>query len=186
MSDKELKAADEAPSSVKLLRQIDGYVGIAELGLLCFFLAVMILAGVWETYAFFAKSNEAKPAELIKYAVFFSALTGASLAAQRGQMISMDIVSRLLSPKTRAWVRVFTTLFAAVMCLAMVYKGYDVYEVVSKSKEKYIYISHAKGAMAVVLAGLVLTFHFVLHTICDVIYLTSGKLPPESTEVRAH
>lgn len=176
----------EEPEAVQLLRKVDGYVGVFELAVLCLFLVVMICAGMWETYAFFTKSNEAKPAELIKYAVFFSALAGAALAAQRQQMISMDIVSRLLSPRTRAWVRVVTTLFAAVMCIFMAYKGWLVYEVKAKGPDESIYISEAKGALGVVIAGLFLTFHFVVHVLVDLIYLLTGKVPPEDTTVKAH
>gem|GEM_PF-3402541 len=179
--------ADDAPAAVQLLKKLDGWVGTAEVALLCIFLAGMILSGVWETWAFFTKSNEAKPAELIKYSVFFAALTGAALSAQRQQLISMDIVSRLLSPRTRAVVRVITTVFSAFICIMLVMKAKEVYDVVAKdSAEKYIYISKAKGALAVTLAGLLLVFHFCVHALVDIMYLASGKVPPEHNEVSVH
>jgi len=180
-----------APALVKTLRKVDGYIGVGELALLCLFLVIMIGSGVWETYAFFTKTNEAKPAELIKFSVFFGALTGAALAAQRGQMISMDIISRLLSPKTRAWVRVVTTIFTVAMCFYMVKKGWQVYDVKAaeagkKGAEHYYYFNQAHGALAVALAGVMLAFHFTLHTVVDVAYLATGKVPPEDDEVKVH
>jgi TRAP-type C4-dicarboxylate transport system permease small subunit len=179
-------AREEEPTSVLLLRRVDHAVGLAETALLVVWLIGLVGVGVYQLVAshFFDK-NETWPYELVRYSVFFIAMTAAALAAQRQRMIHMDVVTRALSPRTRAVLRILTGLFVIAVCLLLVQAGMDLRATPSARNLPYSYISASTGYLALPIGAALIAFHFALHAIIEVLYLAGGKIAPEP-ETGAH
>jgi TRAP-type C4-dicarboxylate transport system permease small subunit len=179
-------AREEEPSSVLLLRRVDHAFGLAETALLVVWLVGLVGVGVYQLVAshIFDK-NETWPYELVRYSVFFIAMTAAALAAQRQRMIHMDVVTRMLAPRTRALLRILTGLFVIAVCLLLFQAGMDLRATPSAQNLPYSYIPASTGYLALPLGAALIAFHFALHTIIEVLYLAGGKVAPEP-EAGAH
>jgi TRAP-type C4-dicarboxylate transport system permease small subunit len=168
------------PAGARALRQLNDWLGRIETGALALLLALLVGTGVYQTIAaHFFEKNETWPYEIIRYSVFFIAMTGASLAAAKSRMINMDVVTRLLQPKTRAALRVATSLFAVAVCFILFKGGMDMRDTAAGRNEGYDYISPSNGLLALPLGAILIGFHFLLHAVIDVLWLTGGKVPPE-------
>ena len=176
----EARVLDGEPGGARALRQLNDWMGRIETGALALLLALLVGTGVYQTVAaHFFEKNATWPYEIIRYCVFFIAMTGASLAAARSRMINMDVVTRLLKPKTRAGLRVATSLFVVAVCFLLFKGGMDMRDTAAGRNEGYDYISPSTGLLALPLGALVIGLHFLLHAVIDVMWLAGGKLPPE-------
>lgn len=64
---------------------------------------------------------------VLRVLLLWSALLGAMVATRHDKHISIDIVSKWLSPPLRAFSKIFSSLFAAIMCgMASYYAGWFV------------------------------------------------------------
>jgi TRAP-type C4-dicarboxylate transport system permease small subunit len=171
---------EEEPTSVLLLRRVDQAVGLAETALLVVWLVALVGVGVFQLVAshLFDK-NETWPYELVRYSVFFIAMTAAALAAQRQRMIHMDVVTRMLSPRTRAVLRILTGLFVIAICLLLFQAGMDLRATESAQSQNYAYIPASTGYLALPIGAALIGFHFAIHALIEVLYLAGGKVAPE-------
>lgn len=173
------KPFPDDPPIARIVRRIDGYVGFAEQCVLFFLLVFLVVV----TCLWFFTSHLSTPLENasydVRYACFLSAMLGGAFAAHHRRLLSMDVVSHLVHGKVKAWMRVSTTVFAAVIAGLFLKYGLYVYESTSKEKTTSHWMPGwaAHGAMAIG-AGLLL-FHLVVQIIIDVDYLARGKTPPE-------
>ena len=102
-----------------------------------------------------------------------------ALAAAKSRMINMDVVTRLLQPKTRAALRIATALFAVAVCFLLFKGGMDMRDTAAGRNEGYDYISPSTGLLALPIGALLIGLHFLLHAIVDLLWLAGGKVPPE-------
>ena len=176
----EAKVLEGEPAGARALRQLNDWLGRIETGALALLLALLVGTGVYQTLAaHFFEKNDTWPYEIIRYSVFFIAMTGAALAAAKARMINMDVVTRLLRPRTRAALRVGTSLFAVAVCFFLFKGGMDMRDTAAGRNEAYDYISPSSGLLALPIGAVLIGFHFLLHAIIDAIWLAGGKLPPE-------
>lgn len=168
------------PGGARALRQLNDWLGRIETGALVLMLALLVGTGVYQTAAaHFFNKNETWPYEIIRYSVFFIAMTGAALASARSRMINMDVVTRLLQPKTRAALRVATALFAVAVCFILFKGGMDMRDTAAGRNEAYDYISPSNGLLALPIGAILIGLHFLLHAVIDILWLAGGKVPPE-------
>jgi len=155
------------------LRRIDATLGIAEAGLLALFVTALIAVGAFQaiTGNLFGKTFTGTN-EVIRYSVFCIAMTGSALAAQRKRLISMDVLSRLLSVKARAVLRIVLACFTVAMCALLAYSAWDVYLVARG--EDYQVIPKTVSLFFLPGGAALIGLHITLHAAIDAIHLWSG------------
>jgi TRAP-type C4-dicarboxylate transport system permease small subunit len=118
--------------------------------------------------------------------VFFIAMGGAALAAQRLRMIGMDVLSRFFSRRTRALVRLLHTVLVLFICYLVVTAGLKVRAGEAAHKDDYVFISRQLALLALPVGTGLIGFHYLLHSLIDLSYLLRGREPPEEAEMPLH
>lgn len=177
----------EVPPLAAALARIDRAVGTVELVAVSIFLAALIGTAVYQFIAskFFHKYDN-WPFEVIRYSVFFIAMSAAALAAQQKKMMAIDFVPRLLSPRARAICRVVTGLAVVFVCYLLFRGALMVRESIAKTTEHYDVVDPLVGVLALPIGAGLIGFHFLVHALIELVYLGSGKLPPEEQAVSVH
>lgn len=171
--------ADE-PAAAARLRRIDEGIGRAETAVLIVAVTMLIGIAIYQVIADkLLDSRPTWPFEVIRYSVFFVAMGGASLAAQRKGMFNMDLVTRKFSPRGRSILRIATAVVVAVLCALVIKVGLTLRANTFNTKEAHEVFSEADGYTALIVGMGLIALHFVLHAAIEVIYLASGKIPPD-------
>ncbi len=171
--------ADEPPAAARL-RRIDEGIGRVETGALI--VLVTMLVGIAVYQVILDKLMDERPTwpfEVIRYSVFFVAMMGASLAAQRKGMFNMDLVTRKFSPRGRAILRIGTAVLVAVLLALVIKAALTLRANTFTTKEAHEVFKEADGYTALIVGAGLIALHFVLHAVIEVIYLASGKIPPD-------
>jgi TRAP-type C4-dicarboxylate transport system permease small subunit len=179
-------AVPEPPPGVTVLRTIDGAIGVVEHAIVAFTLGALILVGAASAVASnFFQHSIVWSFEAIRYSVFFIAMFGAALAAQSGKLISMDIVSRLVRPRVRAYLRFLTGVFTLAMCWFLVKGGWMLHESFA-GETTYELIKPSIGVLALPIGAGLIAFHVFVRMIIDGLYLKAGVELPEDAAPSAH
>lgn len=171
--------ADEPPLAARV-RRVDEGIGRAEIGVVI--IAVCMLIGVAVYQVILDKLFDERPTwpyEVVRFSVFFVAITGASLAAQRKGMFNMDLVTRKFSPRGRSYLRIATAVLVAVLLALVINTALTLRANTFSTKESHEVISNADGYLALIAGCGLIAIHFVLHAVIEVIYLVNGKIPPD-------
>ncbi len=171
--------ADEPPAAARL-RRIDEGIGRVEVGALI--VAVTLLIGVAIYQVILEKLFDERPTwphEVVRFSVFFVAMGGASLASQRKGMFNMDLVTRKFSPRVRSMLRIGAAVLVAVLLALVIKAALTLRANTFTTKEAHEVFSEADGYTALVAGAGLIALHFVLHAAIEVIYLASGKIPPD-------
>ncbi len=173
------------PKGLAIIQKIDNGIGLFEQAFLV--LALFSLIGVG-TYQFVAGNlfdvHSTWPFEALQYLVFATAMGGAALSAQKGQMITMDFIARKLPAKARVFLRLATSLVVVLACYIL-YKG-GLRAAAATTAEEYEVIAASKAYMVLPIGAALIAIHYILHGISDVLYLTAGQIPPEEEGPQAH
>lgn len=111
MSDRHLP-----PALARLLRLVTWI----ENGLLILLLALMVsLAGAQIVFRNLLDTSILGVDQLLRLLVLWVAMLGAVAASREAKHIGVDVISRWLSPRTRAGVRVLTDLFTITVCVLL-------------------------------------------------------------------
>ena len=165
--------------SVRAIRRFDNAVGLLEQAALAVFLLVLIGIGVTQAVTIkFGTGLGVWSFEVLRYSVFFIAMTGAALSAHTGQLIAMDFVTRMLGRSARVRLKILLRLFTIVICGLLVEGGLQLTDSVSGAGEHTI--DPGVGLMALPIGAGLIGLHVTLHLIIDLIYVSRGELPPES------
>lgn len=176
-------AGATVPGSVRVLRAIDNALGTFEHAVLVVLLLVLVGTGAGQAIATKLGTSWAWSFELIRYSVFFIAMTGAALSAHTEQLIAMDFVTRMLRPRRRAQLRVVLRVLTIAVCVLLIVGG----KMLSGAATATMYhvINPRWGLLALPIGAGLMATHVLLHTAIDVIYLTSGRTPPEGAVPRS-
>lgn len=175
----------DMPSGVGSLAKVDNAIGLIEQAFLMVFLFSLITVGTYQFVAgYLFNVNSTWPFEALQYLVFAIAMIGAALAAQKNQMMSMDFLSRKLSDKNRTMLRIATNLFVIFACYLLVRGGLK--GVVATEGAEYELLPKAKAYLVLPIGAALIAIHYILHTLCDVLYLSAGQIPPEEEGMKAH
>lgn len=170
--------AEPVGSLARGANKLDSALGTLELALLCAFLAALISVGTAQALASkLFGTSWTWSFDAIRYSVFFIAMTGAALSAQAERQIAMDFVTRMLSPRGRAWLRLTLRFFVIAMCGVLAVGGNAVRA--TTAGEDYELIPPELGLLALPIGAVLIGMHMLLHIVVDLDFLTRGELPPE-------
>ena len=171
--------ADEPPAAARV-RRIDEGIGRAETGVLIVAVTMLIGVAVYQVIADkLLDERPTWPFEVIRYSVFFVAIAGASLAAQRKGMFNMDLVTRKFSPRGRSILRIATAVLVAGLCLMVINSALTLRTNTFNTKEAHEVLAEADGYLALILGMGLIAVHFLHHAVVEVLYLVNGKIPPD-------
>lgn len=171
-------AAELDSGFVHALRMIDRALGMLEQTLLCLFLLILIGVGAIQAVASQLGTSWIWSFEIIRYSVFFIAMTGAALSAHTEQLISMDLVSRALGARGRARLTIALRLFTAVICVLLIVGGLKLRD--AAGEPMYHLIDPRMGLLALPIGAALMGMHVLLHSLVDLVYLLHGRLPPRA------
>ncbi len=169
-------ALDAVPAVVKLLSGVDRFFGLVEQTVLVLLLLVLIGVGAGQAVATKFDTSWPWSFELIRYSVFFIAMTGAALSAHTQQLIAMDFVTRMLAPRGRARLKIILRLFTVFVCILLVKGGLLLSDAASATL--YHVVNPRHGLLALPIGAGLIALHVTLHLVIDVIYLLGGRVPP--------
>jgi TRAP-type C4-dicarboxylate transport system permease small subunit len=171
-----LSFPDDGPLAARL-RSIDTLIGKVEQVVLVALLAIVTLvAGTHALLDRIAHVRLEFKDDVIRGGTFTIALLGAAFATQQARNLSMDLVSRRLSPRTRLMLKVVLALFTIFVVVLFVNAGLTTVDI-QKPSEQLISARHI--AWMIPIGGVLIIVHTLVHTIIDIDYLVRGKTPPE-------
>lgn len=180
----EVHPPENEPGPVRALRRVDDTLGIVEQAAVGLFLATLIVVSVYKFAAgFIFDHNPPWPKTFIQWSVFLVATSAATLSAKTGQMISMDFVTRKLTGKQRAALRVVVALFTICVCVLFAHGAMIARDTIRATPDV---LDERLVATALPIALGTIAVHVLLHGIIDAIYLIRGQTPPEPEEPSAH
>ena len=173
------------PGFAGLLYRIDAALGQVELIAAALFVAGLTLVAVTQFAVITIFNGKLAWAdEMIRFLVFFSAMSAATVAAQQRRMMAIDIVPRLISPKARTILRVVLALFVVFICVLLVYAGWENRLSELKKQQPVTHMISVPDAMlALPIGAALIGLHFLFQAIIDGSYLLHGQIPPETEAV---
>ena len=177
-------ATGNRPELAGKLLLIDTAIGFVEQAFLVVVLFSLIGVG---TYQFIASHlfdiNSTWPFEALRYLVFFTAMGGAALSAQKGRMISMDFLARKLPAKKQVILRIGIAGFVMFACF-LLFKG-GMY-VRNSAGTEYEVFKPGTALLALPVGAALIGVHYMLQALVDAVYLAAGQLPPREEGPQAH
>ncbi len=172
----------EDPGWVQTLLKIDRGVGLAEQSLLVLLLGTLIGIGAYQAIGRnFFNHSPVWSFEVLRYSVFFIAMTGAALSAHTKQVIRMDVLTRILSPRGRTYARIATALFTIFICCFLGYAGMKLRGAVLDESD-YELIRPATGVLAIPIGMALIAFHMSVQIAVYAATLARGDLPEEDRQ----
>lgn len=169
---------DDGPVAASL-RRIDSYVGQVEQLALFGLLLVIVGIGVIQAIATKAFNHSFLWSfDAVRAGTFAIAMAGAAFASHQARHLSMDLVSRKVSGRTRQLLRIAMGLFTVFATALLFYSGYHLTDRLWNEAGNHSIPPHLVALMIPVGCALIM-FHTAMHLLIDVDYLRRGKLPPE-------
>ena len=160
---------------MSLLRTLDKFFQKIELVLLVTFLGSMVLLAFTQVVLRnFFDTGFIWADTIVRHLVLWSAFVGAALATSEDRHISIDALTRFLSPRTKHIAMVFTSTFALVVCyyLAMAAWTY-VFEERQYGGELVLSIQTWVALLIIPLGYHLLSFHFFVKAIESLVMVFS-------------
>jgi TRAP-type C4-dicarboxylate transport system permease small subunit len=175
----ELSYPDDGKLS-RNVRWLDNWIGRIEQIVLVALLACVVLAAAGHALLDrFAHIQLSFKDEVVRGGTFAIAMLGAAFASHQARHLSMDLVSRRLSPRARLFLKVILAAFTIFIVVLLVRSGFHVIAQEKELKEEDHLISSVRIAYLIPIGGALVILHTVLHTIIDVDYIVRRKTPPE-------
>lgn len=175
-------AADEPPPprAAALIRRFDDAMGLGERVLLAMVFAGLVGVGFYNTFVDLVWNERPLWAlELIKVCVFAIAMLGAAFATHLDRNFSLDLVSRLLGQRGRAYLRIAINVTTIVAAYLLYYGGELVRESLGKAHESHELVPISVIGWFMPIAGVLILLHAINHTVIEVVYLADGRTAPE-------
>lgn len=171
----------DASDLVRSLRRFDRAVGLVEQAVLVVLLATVILVPLVNLGAFWATNERVfEHGDLMsRYAVFGIAMVGGAFAAHHQRLLSLDLVSKKLSAKGRAVLRVVLALFAVAMCGLMVQQSLAEHARASAVSKATGLLTDVNASLWVPIGMGLLALHLVIQAVVELDYLARGKAGPD-------
>jgi TRAP-type C4-dicarboxylate transport system permease small subunit len=159
------------------MRQIDAWIGRVEQVALVALLGMVVLTAAGHALLdrLAGVRLEFKD-QVVRAGTFAVAMIGAAFATHQGRHLSMDLVSRRLSPRARLFLKVLLALFTIATVVLVVRSGLHLFD---REKDDGQLLSTHHLALLIPFSGALIILHTVLHTIIDVDYIVRRKTPPE-------
>jgi TRAP-type C4-dicarboxylate transport system permease small subunit len=162
------------------IRLVDRYAGIAEQVVLFAMLGVVVFAGAAQAISTKLMGKSLMWSfDLVRGGTFAIALIGAAFASHQARHLSMDIVSRFISPRRRQILRIVLGLFTIFAGYLLLSSGLRLHERVAAEGGHRGLVPIETIALMIPIGSALIMFHTLLHLLIDADYLVRGKLPPE-------
>jgi TRAP-type C4-dicarboxylate transport system permease small subunit len=155
------------------LRRIDRGLGIAEQAVMVALLLVIVVVAAATVLTHIAWADEA-----IRYGVFAMAMVGGAYATHHQRLLSMDVVSRSLSARGRAWLRVVLALFTLGMTALLFQGGLQILNLQTSANQSG-QISTVVPAMFIPIGMAMIGVHLLLQAVIELEYLRRSLTAPE-------
>ena len=167
---------DDGPLASRV-RRADTWLGNAEQIVLVALLAAVVLTAAGHALLdrIAGVRLEFKD-QVVRAGTFAIAMLGAAFASYQARHLSMDLVSRQLSPRARLVLKVILALSTIAIVVFVVRSGLHL---IDREKDEEQLLSTRRIAFLIPLGGALIILHTVLHTIIDVDYIVRRKTPPE-------
>lgn len=170
---------DDGPVAAKL-RLVDRYAGLVEQVVLVATLAMVVFAGAAQAISTKVLGKSLLWSfDLVRGGTFAIALIGAAYASHQARHLSMDIVSRFISPRKRQVLRIVLGVFTIFAAYLLLSSGLRLHERVAAEGGHQALIPISTLALMIPVGAALIMFHTLLHLLIDTDYLRRGKLPPE-------
>lgn len=162
------------------VRRLDDALGHGERVLLALVFLMLVGVGFYRTLVDLLFNQRPLWAiELIKVSVFAIAMLGAAYATHLHRNFSLDLLSRYLSQKNRAFLRIFVHLTTILAAGLLYYGGNLVRESLKKAHEAHELVPISVIGWFVPAAAALIILHSVNHVVVEVSYLAGGRIAPE-------
>ncbi|MEZ4367963.1 MAG: TRAP transporter small permease [Kofleriaceae bacterium] len=171
----------DASPLVRGLRTFDRGLGRLEQVLLVVLLATVVLVPVINLIGHWVGAGAIiERGDLIaRYSVFAIAMIGGAFAAHHQRLLSLDLVSRKLTPRGKALLRIVLALFAVAMTVLLLSQSLlRVAEASPAPGEGGLY-NRANAVTVVPIGMALLAVHLVIQAVIEIDYLARGKTAPE-------
>jgi TRAP-type C4-dicarboxylate transport system permease small subunit len=163
----------------RVVRLIDGWIGRGEQVVLVALLATVVLTAAGHVLLDRLADYPLRfKDDVIRGGTFAIAMIGAAFASHQSRHLSMDLVSRRLSPRARLFLKVILALFTIAIVLILVRSGFRLIDKERSLKSEHL-ISSVAIAHLIPIGGGLIILHTLLHAIIDVDYIARRKTPPE-------
>lgn len=170
------------PGWLALLQRVDAAIGTAEQYALCALLAFLIALGAYQAIGRnFFNASPVWSFDALRISVFFIAMTGAALSAHTKQIIRMDVLTRILSPRGRALARIATALFTIAVCFFLAYAGWHLRTALLDEKDA-AFLAPSTAVLALPIGALLIAFHLAVQSLAMTVAITRGELPEEEAQ----
>jgi TRAP-type C4-dicarboxylate transport system permease small subunit len=167
---------DDGPLS-GFARRIDTWIGRAEqVVLVAIFVIVVLTAASHALLDRLADYRLEFKDHVIRAGTFAMAMLGAAFASHQARHLSMDLVSRRLSPRARLFLKVALAAFTITVVAIVVRSGLHL---IDREKYEDELLSTRRVGYLIPLGGGLIILHTILHAIIDIDYIVRRKTPPE-------
>lgn len=169
---------DDGPVSAGL-RKIDHVAGTVEQILLFGMLVLIVAVGAIQALATKLFDHSFLWSfDVVRAGTFAIAMIGAAFASHHASHLSMDLVSRRISPRGRLVMQAVLGLFTIFAAYLLLQSGLHLRTQVASEGGNHTIPMDLVAALIPAGAGLII-FHTLLRVLIDLDYLRRGKLPPE-------
>src|SRR5690606_7584729 len=116
--------------------------------------------------------------DVVRAGTFAIAMIAAAFASHQARHLSMDLISRKISPRARLELRIVLAMFTIFATALLFNSGLHLRETVASEGGQHTIPPGVIALMIPVGCGLII-FHTLLQLLIDVDYRRRGKLPPE-------
>ncbi len=170
---------DDGPFSAQV-RKIDNLVGMAEQVVLVVILSVVVLTAASHALLDrFAHYHVPFKDDVIRAGTFAIAMLAGAFASHQAKHLSMDLISRRLSPRARLFLKAFLGLFVIFMVILLIRSGFHNIHNEEQFAAEDKLITRVRIAWLIPIGGFLIIFHTLLHLLIDVDYIARRKTPPE-------
>ena len=172
---------------MKLLRALDRWLTKGETVLLVLFLGAMLVLAFTQVVLRNAFNSGLLWGDtVVRHIVLWVGFLGAAVATSGDGHIAIDALTKFISPRVKAGVRVLTNLFAAVVCWYLAQGSYQFLTSEAEAGSTFVLdIPVWVGALVVPIGYLLIAFHFLVRLL-ESFLVASGRQAPPATDVRMH
>lgn len=170
---------DDGPLAKKV-RRIDDLVGMGEQVVLVVMLSAVILTAAGNALLdrLFHHPLPFKD-DVIRSGTFAIAMIAGAFASHQSKHLSMDLISRRLSPRARLFLKLALSLFTIFVVVLLIRSGFHNIANEEQFAAEDKLLTRVRIAWLIPIGGAMIILHAVLHTIIDVEYIARRKTPPE-------
>lgn len=170
---------DDGSFSAKV-RKLDNLIGVGEQVVLVTMLVTVVLTAA--SHAILDRAFHYQVPfkdDVIRAGTFAIAMIAGAFASHQAKHLSMDLISRRLTPRARLFLKVLLSLFVIFMVVLFIRSGFHNIANEEQFAAEDKLISRVRIAWLIPIGGFLIILHTVLHMLIDVDYILRRKTPPE-------